>query len=334
MHLKEWIARFAFGFIVIGLPLTVFGYQFVLRPAQYPHQVVEIRSYAPEAGGFSPASIRVNVGEPVTLRFTSMDVTHGIAIGPGLDVDLGHIDPGEHGEVTLTFNQPGTFTYYCTTWCSKNHWRMRGVIEVRDAANPDWFPAPQPDPVIQRLMDEGINIDALHTGTNEHDMVNSLPAAPSVERGHVLASSSTIPAQLHTLDWQRTHTPLEAVSLLRQTNPALTKTGAADVVAYLWQSNITDDRDVQQLYNQNCAACHGETGNAEGPAAQWTVEDPPAFADLAYMFTMRSDVLYAKIRRGGMGTDMPNFGTLFTREETWALVDYLWQLGLDPAADE
>jgi len=41
---------------------------------------------------------------------------------------------------------------------------------------------------------------------------------------------------------------------------------------------------------------------------------------------MRSDVLYAKIRRGGMGTDMPNFGTLFTPEETWALVDYLWTL--------
>ncbi len=42
------------------------------------------------------------------------------------------------------------------------------------------------------------------------------------------------------------------------------------------------------------------------------------------MFTRRSDVLYAKIRRGGMSTDMPNFGTLFTAEETWALVDYLW----------
>ncbi len=53
------------------------------------------------------------------------------------------------------------------------------------------------------------------------------------------------------------------------------------------------------------------------------------FNDPAYMFEMRSDVLYAKIRRGGMGTDMPNFGTLFTPDETWALVEYLWTL---PAA--
>ena len=41
------------------------------------------------------------------------------------------------------------------------------------------------------------------------------------------------------------------------------------------------------------------------------------------MTTRRGDVLYAKIGRGGMGTDMPNFGTLFTLNETWALVEYL-----------
>jgi len=44
------------------------------------------------------------------------------------------------------------------------------------------------------------------------------------------------------------------------------------------------------------------------------------------MFAVRGDVLYAKIRRGGMGTDMPNFGTPFTTEETRALVDCLWSL--------
>ena len=52
-------------------------------------------------------------------------------------------------------------------------------------------------------------------------------------------------------------------------------------------------------------------------------------ADAQRMATRRSDVLYAKIRRGGMGTGMPNFGTLFTPEETWALVDYLWRLAFD-----
>lgn len=64
-------------------------------------------------------------------------------------------------------------------------------------------------------------------------------------------------------------------------------------------------------------------------AAQ-TAETPVAFADPNYLFTMRGDVLYAKIRRGGMGTDMPNFGTLLTPDETWALVDYLWSLSVEP----
>jgi len=43
------------------------------------------------------------------------------------------------------------------------------------------------------------------------------------------------------------------------------------------------------------------------------------------MTTRRSDVLYAKIRRGGMGTNMPNFSKLFTPDEKWALVNYLWR---------
>jgi hypothetical protein len=30
-----------------------------------------------------------------------------------------------------------------------------------------------------------------------------------------------------------------------------------------------------------------------------------------------------------MGTGMPNFGTLFSPEETWALVDHLWRLALE-----
>ncbi len=57
------------------------------------------------------------------------------------------------------------------------------------------------------------------------------------------------------------------------------------------------------------------------------------FADPGYMFTRRDDVLYAKIRRGGMGTDMPNFGTVFTPEETWALVDYLRSLSTESASE-
>ena len=37
--------------------------------------------------------------------------------------------PGKVTDVTLTFDKPGTYTFYCTRWCGVNHWRMRGVVE-------------------------------------------------------------------------------------------------------------------------------------------------------------------------------------------------------------
>jgi len=36
----------------------------------------------------------------------------------------------------------------------------------------------------------------------------------------------------------------------------------------------------------------------------------------------------AKIRRGGMGTGMPYWGSILTEEELAAVVDYLWTFSL------
>ena len=53
-------------------------------------------------------------------------------------------------------------------------------------------------------------------------------------------------------------------------------------------------------------------------------QGPAAFAEPRTMLGGTSDIYYAKLRRGGMGTGMPSFGPIFTPEETWLLVDYLW----------
>jgi high-affinity iron transporter len=128
--------------------------------------------------------------------------------------------------------------------------------------------------------------------------------------------------------WRHSHTPAQALDLLIEANPQALQANLIDLVAYLWTADTAPEMlaAAQSLYNKNCAACHGQSGGGDGPAADTTAEKPVAFADPAYMFEMRGDVLYAKIRRGGMGTGMPNFGTLFTPDETWALVDYLWTL--------
>jgi cytochrome c oxidase subunit 2 len=316
----ERVALAALLIILVGLPLAIFGYQEGLRPRQTAHRVIDIRASAPENGGFSPDSVRVQAGETVTLRFHSTDVTHGIAIGPGLGIDLGQVDPGEAEEVTVTFPEAGTYTFYCNTWCGDDHWRMRGVIEVGGTPQPV-----EVDPIIQALIDEGVDIDA----SLNHMAEVAFDSPPSATQGAVILTGLAVPAELQNPDWRLTHAPEAGVEVLAEANSGVSDGVLRDAVAYLWAPNEASAETVD-LYNKNCAACHGQYGGGDGPAADTTAEEPPAFADSAYMWEMRGDVLYAKIRRGGMGTDMPNFGTTFTPEETRALVDYLWRLAFAP----
>lgn len=325
MERREAFAIIIVLLILVGLPVATLGYQGWLRPVLAPTHTVDVKAAAPEAGGFQPDSIQVEVGQPFTLRFASLDVTHGIAIGPGLGLDLGHVDPGQVKEVTLTFDQPGTYTFYCNSWCSPNHWRMRGVIQVRDPRDPDSLSTPQSDPVIAALQAEGVDIDATHT-TNEHSQESTPAVHPSVEKGKAIAGKLVIPSELQELAWRRSHSPAQGLALLAAADPTISEDSLVDAVAYLWLEDLSSEEraETATLYAKNCAACHGETGRGDGPVADMTAKEPVAFTDLERMFAARSDVLYAKIRRGGMGTDMPNFGTLFTAEETWNLVDLLW----------
>lgn len=329
MARRELVAIMVLGLILVGVPVAALGYQYWLRPATASTRLIDIDLRVPQDGGFAPGAIMVRAGEPVTLRFAAMDVTHGVALGPGLGIDLGHVDPGQVKAITLKFDRPGTYTYYCTTWCSPDHWRMRGTIQVIDPANPAFVPTSQPDPIIAALIAEGVDIDAAHDGgMRDDDPALTFERPLSAQHGADLLGSVTIPAEVSDPVWRRSHTPMQALGLLAEANPGIAQADLLDVIAYLWTVNAAPGSraEAEALYNQNCAACHGQYGNGDGPAADTTAEQPAAFADPAYMLDTRSDVLYAKIRRGGMGTGMPNFGTVFTPDETWALVSYLWTL--------
>lgn len=298
-------------FIVVGIPSLILGYQYLLRPALADHRIVDIAALAPENGGFSPDVVRVDVGETITLRFAADDVTHGIAIGPGLGIDLGHIDPGHVGEVTFTPAAPGIYTYYCNTWCSTDHWRMRGILEVVDPNSPGSVAASS-DPIIEALSAASIDIDS--------EPLLAEGIIPDRSRGKRSLDGVEIPPDLHDSDWRFTHSPAEGLVALRTDNPDTPESVLVDVVAYLWSETPPAD-EIKELFAKNCAACHGERGRGDGPAAASTLEKPVAYPEAAWF--RRGDIWYAKIRRGGMGTDMPNFGTLFTEEETRLLVDYL-----------
>jgi plastocyanin len=333
------VALVALILMLVGLLAAALGYRFVLRPALADVRTIDIIAAAPEAGGFQPDDIRVAAGERVRLRFSAPDVTHGIAIGPGLDLDLGHVDPGQVKEVEVTFDQPGRYTFYCNSWCSPNHWRMRGTIEVYDPAHPDALIVDETnDPILDGLTARGVDIDA------PHEAATAPTRRPSATRGADVVErlGRELPAGLADPEWRRSHSPATAWAALVEAG--LDTDEAWDVVAYLWlaEASAPQLETAAALYAKNCAACHGETGNGQGAGAdalraQGLGRDDAtemttvstALNDPATMLGGSSEIYYAKLRRGGMGTGMPGFGAIFTPDETWALVSYLWTFVLD-----
>ncbi|MEW6233663.1 MAG: cupredoxin domain-containing protein, partial [Chloroflexota bacterium] len=163
---KENLARFAVISLAVSA-LVILAWGWWGRAGW-----VDVRARMPEYGGWTPADLRVRVGEPLRLRLTSEDVVHSFAIGQS-DFEPVDIPPGKPAEVTLTFDGPGTYTFYCTRWCGANHWRMRGTITVT-GDGPINADVPEP-PLYLQL---GIDLDA---GRDEPDL--ELGGQPSSERG-------------------------------------------------------------------------------------------------------------------------------------------------------
>jgi len=320
---KEWMAR-----VVLSLGLTFA----VAIPAVgwWQHtQAIVLHARMAENGGWTPEKLTIAVGEPLRLRLTSDDVLHGFAVGqlsqPAVDVK-----PGEMTEVTLVLDKPGKYTFYCTRWCSVNHWRMRGTIEVTDSQT-------KTDPVKPPLyIALGLDIDANH-------QTRITPAQmPSAWHGALLNRS--VSEAYKNREYYLSHTPVDLWLALRS-QPDLKDLNSQDIwdlVAWVWQSNTTPEevRQGKELFSDNCAACHGESGTGNGVFANQLVTNlsevgpdqsmgqqarsPANFTDASQMLSASPAHLQGKIIRGGMGTGMPYWGPIFTEDQTWALIAYLW----------
>jgi len=83
-----------------------------------------------------------------------------------------------------------------------------------------------------------------------------------------------------------------------------------------------------RLYRENCAACHGDQGRGDGPAAN-SLNPPPA--DLAWLMRMpmtQDDYLYWRISEGGarFGSAMPAFKGRLSESDRWKIIQFLKQL--------
>ena len=317
MKRSELLSRFL---IVTGILLAVGA------PLFFWARTPLIHARMAEAGGWNPDVIQAEDGKPLHLKLTSNDVVHGFAVGQ-MDMQSVDILPGKVTDITLSFDKPGIYTFFCTRWCGLNHWRMRGTIEVSGSFSD---PVPASVPLYVTL---GINIDAPHEAS-------SIPGSqPSAINGQKFALN--LPINQST-DYYRTNSPYQVFSEFSDTS--LTEQQRWDMVAYLWQSNTTKESlaNGQKLYAQNCAACHGENGAADGVFADdlaeageasiqtmtganaMSMQTPVDFTDSERMLGASPALLQGKILRGGMGTGMPMWGAIFTEEQIWDLIAYLY----------
>lgn len=99
-------------------------------PLSRPAPSANDRLFRVEAGdfAFTPAVLRVNPGDKVTIELVSTDVVHGLYVD-GYDISV-DADPGQPVRLTFTADRTGTFRLRCSVTCGALHPFMTGKLQV------------------------------------------------------------------------------------------------------------------------------------------------------------------------------------------------------------
>lgn len=142
---------------------------------------------------------------------------------------------------------------------------------------------------------------------------------------------------LSTPDLVRTQAPAELYQVITQGRldklmppwgDSLSETERWSVVAYLYTLSTSPDQleSGKALYSAQCADCHGQSGQGDGPQAGET--RPPSFTDQAYMASTNQDSFLSAVA-DGKGEKMPGFEDKLTTDERWAVASYVRTLSFD-----
>jgi len=108
-----------------------------------------------------------------------------------------------------------------------------------------------------------------------------------------------------------------------------------DVIAYAYTLSTTPAEVArgQELYAENCAECHGERGQGDGPDAGSLSHSPVNFTDQSFMGARSAADLFESISYGREDTEMPDFSQL-AEADRWALTAFLRTLTFAEPAPE
>jgi heme/copper-type cytochrome/quinol oxidase subunit 2 len=112
--------------LLFGLSLVALAFAPLSSPASRPQE----RFFRVQASSFaySPAVLRVNPGDRVTIELAPNDVAHGMYID-GYDLEA-HADPGQPVRLSFVANRTGSFRFRCSVACGALHPFMIGQLKV------------------------------------------------------------------------------------------------------------------------------------------------------------------------------------------------------------
>lgn len=90
--------------------------------------------------------------------------------------------------------------------------------------------------------------------------------------------------------------------------------------------------DSEPLFRVNCAGCHGENGDGNGPATVVLPKKPANFTDAKMMSALTDGELFWKLSTGR--PPMPAWGEVLSVKQRWELVNYLRTFAFTSAAAE
>ena len=129
--MKNWHERLALILMFlasVGTVLAIFGYQHFRMVKDHP---IILETRAPENGNFRPSVLRLTTGQKVLLEIRNPEtVSHGFA-SPSLGIGVQEIKPGQVKRIAFTPARRGRYPFFCSTWCTVNHMKMKGEVVVQ-----------------------------------------------------------------------------------------------------------------------------------------------------------------------------------------------------------